>query len=59
MRRRGYLGETSFVTIAHKNKRAKAGEDFKDNYATQVQFRFVDAGPELKGALPGSEANAE
>ncbi|BFZ14656.1 hypothetical protein BsWGS_17695 [Bradybaena similaris] len=38
LRRRGYLGETAFVTITALNGSAKAGEDFTSRYAKQVQF---------------------
>ncbi|XP_022247976.1 extracellular matrix protein 3-like, partial [Limulus polyphemus] len=36
--RRGYLGETSFVSVKTKNVTAKEGEDFGKHYAKQVQF---------------------
>ncbi|PVD34550.1 hypothetical protein C0Q70_05825 [Pomacea canaliculata] len=38
LRRRGYLGETSFVTITVLNGSARVGEDVSDRYAVQVQF---------------------
>ncbi|XP_071087584.1 FRAS1-related extracellular matrix protein 2-like [Haliotis cracherodii] len=38
LRRRGYLGETSFVTISVINGTAKVGEDINPRYADQVQF---------------------
>ncbi|XP_076351865.1 extracellular matrix protein 3-like [Tachypleus tridentatus] len=36
--RRGYLGETSFVSMKTKNITANEGEDFGKHYAKQVQF---------------------
>ncbi|KAK6168396.1 hypothetical protein SNE40_020939 [Patella caerulea] len=38
LRRRGYLGETSFVTITVNNATGKVGEDVDKRYAKQVQF---------------------
>lgn len=38
LRRRGYLGETSFVSIAALNDTARVGEDVSARYAGQVQF---------------------
>nr|KAG5696529.1 hypothetical protein BaRGS_021065 [Batillaria attramentaria] len=38
LRRRGYLGETSFVSIAALNDTARVGEDVNARYAAQVQF---------------------
>ncbi|XP_076446552.1 LOW QUALITY PROTEIN: extracellular matrix protein 3-like [Babylonia areolata] len=38
LRRRGYLGETSFVSITAVNDSARVGEDVSARYAGQVQF---------------------
>ncbi|XP_013413797.1 FRAS1-related extracellular matrix protein 2-like [Lingula anatina] len=38
LNRRGFLGETSFITITAKNGTAKVGEDVRKKYAHQVQF---------------------
>nr|XP_039265536.1 FRAS1-related extracellular matrix protein 2-like [Styela clava] len=38
LKRRGYLGETSFVTISTRNGTATEGADFKTTSANQVQF---------------------
>ncbi|KAL8573258.1 hypothetical protein ACOMHN_006669 [Nucella lapillus] len=38
LRRRGYLGETSFVSITAVNDTARVGEDVSARYAGQVQF---------------------
>lgn len=38
LRRRGYLGETCFITIKVENGTAILGEDIQSRYATQVQF---------------------
>ncbi|XP_076467569.1 extracellular matrix protein 3-like [Babylonia areolata] len=38
LRRRGYLGETSFVSIMAVNDTARVGEDVSARYAGQVQF---------------------
>uniref|UniRef100_H2YPT7 Calx-beta domain-containing protein n=1 Tax=Ciona savignyi TaxID=51511 RepID=H2YPT7_CIOSA len=38
LKRRGYLGETSFVGISTRDGTAKIGEDFRKTSASQVQF---------------------
>ncbi|XP_063592576.1 FRAS1-related extracellular matrix protein 2-like [Penaeus indicus] len=38
LRRRGFLGETSFVTMALQNGTAQTDEDLHPSYAHQVQF---------------------
>ncbi|CAN8012309.1 unnamed protein product, partial [Ixodes pacificus] len=38
LRRRGYLGETAFVSISARNLTARQGTDFSGHYSRQVQF---------------------
>ena len=38
LNRSGFLGETSFVSIAAKSGTAKNGEDYSTNTFSQVQF---------------------